>query len=232
MYFILLFERPMKILIAEDEKTIANSLKKNFEEEGFIAEISFDGEEALAKISQFDYDLILLDWRMPKLSGMEVCKRLRSSNFNKPIILLTALSDISNKVEALNFGADDYITKPFSFEEVFARITAVNRRYNSFSRSISFRDNKLNLFTRILTVKGENIKLSEKEFDLLKYLIENKGEILSKEQLCKNVWDLSFTPETNFVEVTIKKLRQKLESDSEHNYIRTVYGEGYLFIAE
>jgi len=222
----------MKILIAEDEKFIANSLKKNFEEEGYSAEIAKNGEQALEMASECNYDVILLDWRMPKLSGIEVCKILRKSNFNKPIILLTALTDISNKIEALNFGADDYITKPFSFEEVLARISAVSRRYNTFSRTVTFGDIELNLFTRILKINNENIKLSEKEFDLLKYLIDNKGQILDKERLCRDVWDLPFTPDTNIVEVTIKKLRKKLEVDTEKKFIRTIYGEGYLFIVE
>jgi len=222
----------MKILIAEDERPISRSLKKNFEDEGFEATIANDGEEALDFISQNEFDIVLLDWRMPKVTGIEVCERLRSSGYTKAIILLTALSDISNKVEALNIGADDYITKPFSFDEVMARIHAVLRRYNSTSRTVSFNEFKLNLFTRILKTPTENIKLSEKEFDLLKYFIENKGHILSKDQLCHDVWELPFTPDTNIVEVTVKNLRKKLELDTDKRYIRTVYGEGYLFITD
>lgn len=222
----------MKILIAEDEKTIANSLNKNFIEEGDEPTIASDGEKALKLLSEENFDIVILDWRMPKLSGIEVCKKLRKSGFSKPIILLTALSEISNKIEALNFGADDYITKPFSFDELLARITAVNRRYNSVSRTVEFDGVELNLFTRILTINNEDIKLSEKEFELLKYFIDNKEKILNKEQLCKNVWNLPFTPDTNIVEVTIKNLRKKLESDSDKRYIQTVYGEGYLFITD
>lgn len=220
----------MKILIAEDEKSIANSLTKNFIDEGYEPIIAENGQKALKLVSENDFDVVLLDWRMPKLSGIEVCKTLRESNFNKPIILLTALSDISNKIEALNIGADDYITKPFSFDEVLARIEAVNRRYNSSSRNISFDSNELNLFTRMLKTSDDNIKLSEKEFDLLKYFLEHQEQILNKEQLCRDVWHLPFTPDTNIVEVTMKNLRKKLESGSEKKYIQTVYGEGYIFI--
>ena len=220
----------MKILIAEDEEPIANSLLKNFKEEGHKPVIAIDGEIALELISEQEFDAVLLDWRMPKISGIEVCKTLRKSNFNKPIILLTALSDISNKIEALNHGADDYITKPFSFDEVMARLMAVSRRYSTLSRNIIFDNNDLNLFTRILKTPIENIKLSEKEFDLLKYFLEHQDKIITKEELCLEVWQLPFTPETNIVEVTIKNLRKKLEYSSEKKYIQSVYGEGYIFI--
>lgn len=222
----------MKILIAEDEATIANSLKKNFADEEHNAEIANDGEEALDKIQNNNFDAILLDWRMPKLSGLEVCKKLRSEGFNKPIILLTALTDISNKVEALNTGADDYITKPFSFEEVMARIEAVVRRYKSSTRIIIFDKYKLDLVTRIVETPNGKIRLTDKEFELLKYFLENKGSIITKERLCRDVWELPFTPTTNMVEVTIKNLRKKIEDESSKKYIKTIYGEGYLFLTD
>ena len=222
----------MKILIAEDEATIANSLKKNFADEEHNAEIANDGEEALDKIRNNNFDAILLDWRMPKLSGLEVCKKLRNEGFNKPIILLTALTDISNKVEALNTGADDYITKPFSFEEVMARIEAVVRRYKSSTRIIIFDKYKLDLIARILDTPNGKIRLTDKEFELLKYFLENKGSIITKERLCRDVWELPFTPTTNMVEVTIKNLRKKIEDESSKKYIKTIYGEGYLFLTD
>ena len=222
----------MKILIAEDEATIANSLKKNFADEEHNAEIANDGEEALDKIQNNNFDAILLDWRMPKLSGLEVCKKLRSEGFNKPIILLTALTDISNKVEALNTGADDYITKPFSFEEVMARIEAVVRRYKSSTRIIIFDKYKLDLIARIVETPNGKIRLTDKEFELLKYFLENKGSIITKEHLCRDVWELPFTPTTNMVEVTIKNLRKKIEDETSKKYIKTIYGEGYLFLTD
>lgn len=220
----------MNILIAEDEEPIANSLMKNFMEEGHQTVIAQDGEKALKLINEQEFDAVLLDWRMPKLSGIEVCKTLRKSNFNKPIILLTALSEISNKIDALNYGADDYITKPFSFDELLARLLAVSRRYTNFSRNILFDNYDLNLFTRILKTPNESLKLSEKEFKLLKHFLEHQNKIITKEELCLEVWQLPFTPETNIVEVTIKNLRKKLESDNDKKYIQSVYGEGYIFI--
>jgi DNA-binding response OmpR family regulator len=222
----------MKILIVEDEVIIANSLKKNFLEEGYWVEIASDGEIALDFISKNYYDIILLDWRIPKLTGIQVCKKLRCNGFNRPIILVTALSDISNKIEALNFGADDYITKPFSFDELHARILAVNRRYNSQSKFYLIDNIELNLITRTLQNEKITIKLPDKEFDLLKYFIENKGQILNKERLCKDVWQLPFTPDTNLVEVTVKNLRKKIESLSNKKFIQTVYAEGYIYISE
>ncbi len=222
----------MKILIAEDEKQIANSLKKNFADEGYSAVIVEDGEEAVDVISKNDFDVLLLDWRMPKLTGLEVCKRLRKIGYNKPIVLLTALSDVKNKVEALNHGADDYITKPFSFEEVLARINAVLRRYEKTSTYLEFDEYKLDLINHTLITSNSKIKLPEKEFELLKYFLENPGIILNKDRLCHDVWELPFTPSTNLVEVTIKNLRNKLEELTGKKYIKTIYGEGYLFIVD
>lgn len=231
-FYILLILKIMKILIAEDDEFIANSLKKNFIEEGFEVDIAVDGKIAYNLILEKSFDIVLLDWRMPNLSGIQLCGKLRKEGYNKPIILLTALSDVANKIEALNLGAYDYITKPFSFDEILARINAINRRYQNITSVISFDDITLNPFTRVLKNNVENIKLTEKEFDLLKYFYDNKGQILSKEILCKDVWQLPFTPDTNLVEVTVKNLRKKLESTTAKKYIQTIYGEGYLFLID
>lgn len=222
----------MEILIVEDEVSIANSLKKNLQEENHHTEIALNGRVALEMISEKNFDLILLDWRIPEITGVQLCKKLRDNGFNKPIVLLTALSDISNKIEALNAGADDYITKPFSFEEVLARINAVNRRYSISTNVILFDGIKIDLFTRILSCNNIEIKLTEKEFDLIKYFYDNRGQILNKEILCRDVWKLPFAPDTNLVEVTVKNLRKKMENCNDKKFIQTVYGEGYLFIIE
>ncbi len=223
----------MEILIAEDERQIADSLKKNFSDEGHNAIVAVDGDEALKFSESIKFDLILLDWKMPKQTGLEVCKKIRQSDSKIPIILITALGDISNKVQALNAGADDYITKPFSFEEVFARINAVLRRTRIANEILEFDDLKLDLNKRkVSTTTGKDIHLSDKEFDLLKYMIRNKGEILSKEILCKAVWDLNFTPQTNICEATVKNLRKKLEEITGRKYIKNIYSEGYILIAD
>lgn len=220
----------MEILIVEDEKRIAGSLKRNFLSEGHHATIANDGEDALKKVDSIEFDAILLDWRLPKITGIEVCKRIRETGNQVPIILLTAMSDISNKVEAFNFGADDYVTKPFSFEEVLARVHAVVRRAKSAKNELIFGDYSLNLLTRVLINGVKEIKLTDKEFELLRFFLMHKGEILSKEKLSEDVWKLPFSPTSNLVEVTVKNLRKKMESESGVNYIKTLYGEGYIFL--
>ena len=223
----------MEILLAEDEIQIAEPLRKNFLEEGHHAIIAKNGEEALNLIDKIKFDVIVLDWKMPKVSGLDVCKKLRLLNIKTPIILLTALTQISNKVEALDSGADDYITKPFSFEELLARINAVVRRYNLSTDSLEYGDLLLNLPNRqVETVSGKKVDLTEKEFDLLKYFILNKGDVVDKEKLIKVIWQLDFIPKTNICEVTIKNLRKKLEDSTGKKYIKTLYGEGYLLLAE
>lgn len=223
----------MEILLAEDEIQIAEPLRKNFLEEGHHAIIAENGEEALKLVDKIKFDVIILDWKMPKLSGLDVCKKLRQSNNKTPIILLTALTQTSNKVKALDSGADDYITKPFSFEELSARINAVLRRYNLSTQSLEYDDLLLNLNDRhVDTLSGKKIELTEKEFELLKYFILNKGDVVEKEKLCKVIWHLDFVPKTNICEVTIKNLRKKLEDSTGKKYIKTLYGEGYLLLAE
>jgi len=220
----------MKLLIVEDEKQLAESLSKSFEEEGFESSICYDGECGLEKISSELFDIVLLDWRLPKVNGIEICRRVREVNKQIPILLLTALYDVKNKVEAFDVGADDYITKPFSFEEVLARINAILRRHKTNISTIGFDNLLLNLINHSLTTPDKEIKLPEMEFELLKYFLENQDSILSREKLCEDVWKLPFTTSTNVVEVTVKNLRKKLEDVSEKKYIKTVYGEGYLFI--
>lgn len=223
----------MEILIAEDEIQIAEPLRKNFLEEGHHAMIAKNGEEALNLVDKIQFDVIILDWKMPKVSGLDVCKQLRKLNIKTPIILLTALTHISNKIEALDSGADDYITKPFSFEELLARINAVVRRYNLSTDTLEYDDLLLNLPNRqVDTISGKKVELTDKEFELLKYLILNKGDVVDKEKLCKVIWHLDFVPKTNICEVTIKNLRKKLEDQTGKKYIKTLYGEGYLLLAE
>lgn len=220
----------MEILIVEDEKRIADSLKRNFLSVGYHALIAENGEDALKKVDSIEFDAILLDWRLPLLSGIEVCKRIRETGNQVPIILLTAMADINNKIEAFNYGADDYVTKPFSFEEVLLRVNAVVRRAKYSKNEILFGDFSLNLLTRELRNGNEEIKLTDKEFELLRFFLTHRGEILSKERLSEEVWKLPFSPTTNLVEVTVKNLRKKIETHNSDNLIKTIYGEGYIFL--
>jgi DNA-binding response OmpR family regulator len=220
----------MRILIAEDDSGIAQSLKKSLEAEHHQAEIATDGEIALEKLEGNYYDALLLDWRMPKVSGLEVCRALRTKENPIPIILLTALTDISNKVEALNVGADDYITKPFSFDEVLARLNAILRRSRAERHALSFGEIKLDLVNHLVKRNEESLKLPEMEFELLRYLVEHRQQIVNKEQLARDVWKLPFLPTTNFIEATVKNLRKKLGEIGAPKYIKTIYGEGYSLI--
>jgi DNA-binding response OmpR family regulator len=221
----------MRFLIAEDEPEIANSLRKNFADESIETDIAENGEVAVNLLKVNKYDALILDWRMPKMSGFEVCKLLRQEENNIPIILLTALSDISKKVDALNLGADDYVTKPFSFQELLARINSIMRRRTT-SNQLSLGKMKLDLSERKLFVDKVEIRLTEKEFELLRYLIQNKGRILSKEELCEKVWQYNFVPGTNIVEAAIKNLRKKIEPYCDKNMLKNVYGEGYLLLEQ
>lgn len=222
----------MKILITDDEKTLANSLKKSFLAENITADTAYNGLDALNKLDQEHFDLLLLDWRMPKMDGLGVCKALRKLGNQIPIILLTALNEISNKIEALNHGADDYITKPFAFTEVLARVNAITRRINTKEDSFIFDSYEVSLINHTMQTEASELKFTEKEFELLHYMVKNKNEIINKEQFAKEVWGLDFYPTTNYIEVTIKNLRKKLEEFTHKKYIKTVYGEGYIFITE
>ncbi len=222
----------MNILIAEDDEHIAESLRKNFAEDGNHVMIAKDGKEAIRISDKILFDIILLDWRMPEITGIEVCRHIRENGSKVPIILLTALSQIKNKIEALNLGADDYVTKPFSFEELNARMKAVIRRYQSNTDELVFYEITVDLINRKVCTPHGKINLTVKEFDLLKYFILHKGSIMSKEEICRDVWNLEFVPTTNLIEATVKNLRKKLEENTGKNLIKSIYGEGYLLIAE
>lgn len=222
----------MKILIVDDEKSLANSLKKRLEAENFDVILAFDGEKALKEVINHSFDIILLDWKMPKLCGVDVCKQIRMLNLETPIIFLTAVNDISSKVDALNLGADDYLTKPFEFDELNARIHSLLRRVKNFNKNVKCGKFCIDLVDHLIFNSEKKIKLTEREFELLNFLISHKGEILSKSMIIDKVWGLNFIPETNFIEVTIKNLRRKLEELTSSKLIKTVYGEGYVFIEE
>lgn len=220
----------MNILLAEDDLDIARSLIKNLEEEGYKVTHADDGISAFNLFGKENFDILLIDWIMPGMNGLQLCSKIRELDEMIPILILTAISEVSNKVEVLNAGADDYITKPFSFVEIVARINAVSRRNKKNQNKILFEEFILHVDKRKLSYDQEEIKLTEKEFDLLKYFIENKGSIISKDQLIQDIWELSFNPNTNIVEVTVKNLRKKIEQPSNKKYIKTIYGEGYIFI--
>lgn len=214
----------MKILVVEDEHKIANSIKRGLEQEAYAVDLAYDGGEGFDLASSEDYDVIILDLLLPGLSGMDVCRKLRAESIHTPILMLTALGETSNKVEGLNSGADDYLVKPFAFEELLARVKALNRRPSEV-KSEKLKVKSLELDTNTFEVKksGKQIELSRKEFALLEYLMRNAGKVVGKENIIAHVWDYEADILPNTVEVFIGYLRNKIGGD----IIKTVRGFGY-----
>ncbi|MBN2357600.1 response regulator transcription factor [candidate division KSB1 bacterium] len=224
-----------KILVIEDETEMAQGLKDNFEFDGHTVLIAGDGEQGLQMAQNTDIHLILLDIMLPKKSGLDVCKELRAMGIKTPVIMLTARGQEIDKVLGLEFGADDYITKPFSVRELLARVKAVLRRYPPVDGTAEkkIRIGKLTVnFQRYQAEddKGE-VELTHKEFDMLKYFYEHKGRVVSREQLLDDVWDYNASPTTRTIDNHILKLRKKIEINPEHpRHLLTVHGIGYKYI--
>lgn len=199
----------MRILVVEDEHRVANSIKKGLQQEKYAVDVSYDGQNGFDLASTEDYDLIILDLMLPEIDGLTICKKLREQKIHTPILILTAKSQIEDKVTGLDTGADDYLTKPFSFEELLARIRALIRRPKTVTADI------LDL---------ERFGFSKKEYSLMEYFLRNPNKILSKEQIIAHVWNYDADILPNTVEVYIKKLRKKIGSDLA---IETVRGFGY-----
>lgn len=218
----------MKILIVEDEHLIANAIKKGLEQEHYTVDLAFDGEKGLDLASSGDYDLVLLDLMLPKMNGIEACRKLREQQIQTPILMLTAKSQIEDKIKGLNSGADDYLTKPFAFEELLARIRALTRRpKNSASEIIVVGDLSLNLSTYEVTRQNKQISLSSKEYSLLECLMRHANKILNKDQLIQHVWSYESDILPNTVEVYIRNLRQKIDQPFKTKLIKTIRGFGY-----
>jgi two-component system alkaline phosphatase synthesis response regulator PhoP len=227
-------ERRQKILIVEDEPDMVLGLRDNFEFEGYVVVTASDGAAGLEKARAEKPDLLILDIMMPKLSGLEVCKTLRGEGFEKPIIMLTARGQEIDKVVGLELGADDYVTKPFSIRELLARVRAILRRSDGSKRRLAryrFSDVELDFEVYRATRAGQPLEMSPREFELLRYLIERKGETVSRDQLLEDVWGYESYPSTRTVDTHIAKLRAKIgDSGSEPRYILTMHGSGYKFV--
>jgi len=220
----------MKILVVEDEHTIANSIKKGLEQEKYTVDVVYDGNDGYDFASENNYDLIVLDLMLPGMDGLSICQELRANKIHTPILMLTAKSQISDKVTGLDSGADDYLAKPFSFEELLARIRALVRRPH-FTESVKLSLNNLTLDPKNFVVKRENISinLSSKEFGLLEYLLRHPHQILTKDQIIDHVWNYESNILPNTVEVYIRNLRKKIDLPFKNfpPLIHTVRGFGY-----
>lgn len=219
----------MRILIVEDEHKIANSIKKGLEQENYAVDVAYNGADGLDLALTEDYDIIILDRLLPEMDGMEICKRLREENIHIPILMLTAKGQIKDRIEGLDSGADDYMIKPFAFEELLARVRALGRRpKDSLGSVLAVSDLTLDTLSFEVKRQGKNIKLSAKEFRLLEYLMRHKGKILSKDQIIGHVWDYEANILPNTVEVYIGYLRNKIDKPFKgSSIVHTARGFGY-----
>lgn len=220
----------MRILVVEDEHKIANSIRRGLEQESYAVDVAYDGQEGFDLASSEEYDLIILDRLLPKMEGVEVAKKLRATDVHTPILFLTAKGQVSDRVEGLDAGADDYLTKPFAFEELLARVRALTRRpKKGLSTILSVED--LTLDTTTFSVKrgGKEIQLSSKEFALLEYLLRHKGRIMTKDQIINHVWNYDADVLPNTVEVYVGYLRNKIDRpfSEKEALINTIRGFGY-----
>jgi two-component system OmpR family response regulator len=221
----------MKILIIEDEKLIADNIKAGLEQHMFAVDVAHSGEDGYALAGDSDYDVIILDLMLPNMQGEELCRKLRMEKNEISIIMLTAKKQLGNIIDGLNIGADDYITKPFEFTELLARIRALLRRSSKNKDNVlSYREIKLDLDKEQVFCGGGEVVLTKKEFMILEYLLRHKGQLISRNQLLEHAWDMNVDIFTNVVDTHIKNLRKKLGKCG--NYIITTYGSGYRIPGE
>lgn len=223
----------MRILIAEDQKDLNKVLTKKLTAEGYSVDSCFDGEEALDFLNMAQYDGVILDIMMPRLDGLSVVKHMRASGDATPVLFLTARDSVEDKVRGLDLGANDYLVKPFSFEELMARVRALTRKSTAENSPVyEICDLRLDTGSHSVTRSGKNIKLSAKEFALLEYLLRNKGQVLSREKIENNLWNFDYEGGTNAVDVYIRYLRKKIDEDFSPRLIHTVRGVGYVLKEE
>ncbi len=218
----------MRILVIEDEKKIASFIKRGLKEEGYVVDVAYDGEEGHFIATTNDFDLIILDLMLPKLDGMSVCKKIREEKITTPIIMLTAKGDVKDKIKGLDIGADDYITKPFDFQELLARTRAHLRKKESSSTQLQVGDLIANLLTHKVERAGQEIILTPKEFILLEYLMRNAGTIITRTMISEHAWDINFDVSSNVIDVYINYLRKKIDEGHKKKLIQTIRGRGYL----
>jgi len=218
----------MRILVIEDEKKIASFIKRGLKEEGHMVDVAYDGEEGYRLSGENDYDLILLDTMLPKRDGISLCRQLRDDGVTTPVLMLTAKDLVQDKVTGLDSGADDYLTKPFAFEELLARIRALVRKRSQLATKLQAGDLVLDLISHRVTRAGKEIVLTMREYALLEYLMRNAGTVVTRTMITEHVWDIDFDTSTNVIDVYINYLRNKIDSGQQKKLIHTVRGRGYL----
>lgn len=223
----------MKILVIEDEKKIASFLRKGLEAAGFVVDVSHDGDEGFTLATTRPYDGVVLDIMLPGRDGLSILRNLRERKNPLPVVLLTARSELNERLEGLNLGADDYLTKPFHIEELIARLHAVTRRATGKGQSILTVANlSMNLLTREVRRDAQRIELTAREFSLLEHLMRSPGRVLTRVEICERVWEYNFDPGTNLVDVYIQRIRKKVDGDFPEKLIETIRGVGYRIKAD
>lgn len=218
----------MKILVVEDEKKIASFVRKGLEAQGFVVDVAHDGDAGLTLATTRPYDVAILDIMLPGRDGLSILRTLRERKQPLPVILLTARGELNERLEGLNLGADDYLTKPFHIEELVARLHAVTRRATGQSQSIlAVADLTMNLLTREVNRAGRNIELTTREFSLLEHLLRSPGRVLTRVEITERVWEYHFDPGTNLVDVYVQRLRKKVDGEFTDKLIETIRGVGY-----
>ncbi len=220
----------MNILLIEDEPNVASFIRRGLQEQSCTVDLAFDGQAGLQKARQNLYDLILLDVVLPKLNGLELCRLIREQS-QVPILMLTAMGTTDDIVNGLDFGADDYLTKPFKFKELMARIRAVVRRKNDLfvQSAFSLADLHVDFKSKEVSRGGQKIHLTAREFYLLEYFIQHKGQLVTRSEIAERVWENAFDSGSNIVDVYVNYLRNKIDRDFSPKLIHTVYGMGYIF---
>lgn len=224
----------MRILVVEDDKKIASFVVNGFKQNGFAVDHARDGEEALALLRTTPYDAAVLDIMLPKMDGLAVLNEIRRAGIKTPVIVLSAKASVDDRVRGLQAGGDDYLTKPFAFSELLARVQALLRRSTQTAEPtlLIVADLKLDLLTREVTRGGKNIELQTREFALLEYLMRNAGRVVTKTMILEHIWDYSFDPQTNIVDVLVHRLRSKIDKDFPVKLIHTMRGVGYALKSE
>ena len=221
----------MKLLIIEDEKQVADNLKEGLEQHRFSVDIAYNGEDGYYLTQEFDYDIIILDLMLPDIDGEDLCRKLRDDKNQSFILMLTAKKQLDNIIQGLDCGADDYLTKPFEFSELLARIRALLRRSSKHKSNIlSVSGISLDTEKEEVSIEGREVEFTRKEYMILEYLLRNKGQLISRNQLLEHAWDRNVDIFTNVVDTHIKNLRKKLGKSG--NIIKTIYGSGYRILDE
>jgi len=219
----------MHVLVVEDDERVAGHVVKGLKGEGWLVDHVADGRQALFQVAAETYDVIVLDRMLPNVDGLKILQTMRASGDGTPVLILSALGDVDNRVKGLRAGGDDYLTKPFAFSELVARIEALGRRKAVVQETaeLGLADLQMNLITRTVTRRGQVIELTTREFLLLEYLLRNAGRVVSRSMLLEAVWDYNFDPQTNIIDQHVSRLRAKIDKDFEPALLQTVRGMGY-----